>query len=670
MSKFAVKHLAALSLLVLATAGCSSDSNGSRRSLDGVVQSGGTATVRGLPNATVRLYQASTAAPALLASTTSDQDGAFSISIEDIEAGGTMYVTAELGNGVSLIAVIGEEFPDFVTVNELTTVAAAFAFAQFLDGTEIGGDALALSIAAGMSANLAAVGTGESSDVLLSSPNGDESNSLRSTRSLANLVAACVDLPTTHCPTLFNLTTPPGGSTPTNTAQALVNLARNPSVNVTAIFDQARVVERYQPALEMQPDAWTLAVKVNDTGSGNAPFGGTANTVFDDNGYAWINNNTVQGTSVSTMNVIVLKPDGSPADGGDGIATSPVTGGGVLGAGFGISRSVQDGTIWVGNFGWGRDNPGPEGNGDGSVSHFAADGTPISPKTGYDGGTDRVQGIVADHQGNIWTANFGNDKLVVFRDGDPNQPVAADVPCHPFGIAVGADGTAWLSTIGGGLPNEHEDPCDRNATVSHWRLDGDTLTMLSETEVGDENKGLDIDVDGFVWVASGGDDTVYRLDQSGTVVGAFQGGGIDGPWSTRIDDAGNVWVANFGQMDVQPPNNVYRKAALTVLAGPGSPSGLAIGAPISPTTGYTLPSAGAPVLLSDGTPLSETGDGGQPAFTPMMRAVSAVPDRAGNVWVSNNWKPNFTSDLVGDPGGDGMVIFVGLAAPTQPGRTQ
>lgn len=78
----------------------------------------------------------------------------------------------------------------------------------------------------------------------------------------------------------------------------------------------------------------------------------------------------------------------------------------------------------------------------------------------------------------------------------------------------------------------------------------------------------------------------------------------------------------------------------------------------------------APVLLSDGTPLNETGDGKQPAFTPLMRAVSAVPDRAGNVWVSNNWKRNFTSDLVGDPGGDGMVIFVGLAAPTQPGRTQ
>ena len=223
--------------------------------------------------------------------------------------------------------------------------------------------------------------------------------------------------------------------------------------------------------------------------------------------------------------------------------------------------------------------------------------------------------------------------------------------------------------MGGTLPNE-QDPCDPPATVSHWSLDGNQLTMLSLTEIGNELKGLDIDSEGFVWVASGGDDTVYRLDPAGDVVGTFRGGGIDGPWDARIDDAGNVWVANFGEMTVVPPNNIYEHAALSVLAGPDSPTGLPIGTPISPRTGYTLPSAGSPVLLSDGTPLSETGDGQQPAFTPLMRAVSAVPDRAGNVWVSNNWKPNFAADLVGDPGGDGMVIFIGLAAPTQPGRTQ
>ena len=51
-------------------------------------------------------------------------------------------------------------------------------------------------------------------------------------------------------------------------------------------------------------------------------------------------------------------------------------------------------------------------------------------------------------------------------------------------------------------------------------------------------------------VASGGDDTVYRLDPDGDVVGAYNGGGIDAPWAVRIDDVGNVWVANVKHDEV------------------------------------------------------------------------------------------------------------------------
>lgn len=648
-------------LLALGLVGCS-DSD-SPPPLRGVVQSGGNVDVQPLAGATVRLYAAGGDGSTLLASTTTDADGAFTLRVPDRSAQVVRIVRASAPDGVELAAVLGETVPRFVTVNELTSVAAAFAFAQFIDDVAVSGDALALRIAAGMNANLVDIADGTPSPVLLGSPNGDQTNSLRSTRSLANLIADCVRRPAS-CAELFALVTPPA----TDTLGVLVNIARAPAHNVDAIYRRAQRTEPFQPSLAEPPDAWTLAVKVNQTGSAAIPFGGAANTVFDENGYAWINNNTVQGESYSAMSVVVLKPDGSPADGRNGTPRSPVTGGGVLGAGFGISRSMQDGSIWVGNFGWGGLNPGPEGTGTGSVSQFAPNGRPISPDDGYDGGTDRVQGLVVDRDGNVWTANFGNDRLVVFPGGDPDQAVATSLPCHPFGIAIAADGTAWVSTIGAPLFNR--DPCDAHATVSHWRLDGDRLEMLSLTEVGAELKGIDIDFDNHVWVASGGDDTVYRLAPDGEVVGAYRGGGIDAPWAVRIDDAGNVWVANFGVMDVLPPNNVYRNAALSVLAGPDSPSGMPVGTPLSPPTGYTLPSAGAPVLLSDGTPLSETGNGRQPAFTPLMRAVSAVPDRAGNVWVSNNWKPNFTADLEGDPGGDGMVIFIGLAAPTEPGRTQ
>jgi len=69
--------------------------------------------------------------------------------------------------------------------------------------------------------------TGQSSPVLLTSPNADQTNSLRSTRSLANLLAACVNDPDVTA-SLFDLTPPPGGVPPDNTVEALANLARDP----------------------------------------------------------------------------------------------------------------------------------------------------------------------------------------------------------------------------------------------------------------------------------------------------------------------------------------------------------------------------------------------------------------------------------------------------------
>lgn len=660
-----------LSMLLLAATlvGCdfSDDDNSDQTKISGVVQTGcGSTSLETGVFSQVELYKSTGGNAELIGASSADDQGHFWIGFDDDGQAGIYFLKARLDNQIDLMAVLGTEITSNVVINELTSVAAAYSYARFFDfQTDLiagSGDLLPLQIAAGMNANLVDAQSGCPSTVMLNTPNADQTNSLRSLRSLANLASYCVADATVCLPQLQSYVSSGSNQQPTGLLDSLVLLARNPAGDVSGIYDLSRKQDVYEPDLERIPDAWTLAVKVNDTGSAQYTFGGAANTVFDERGYAWINNNVVQGDTVSSNVIVVLKPDGSPSDGKNGTPLSPVTGGGILGPGLGITYNKVSDTIWLGDFGWGGVNPSDSGNG--SVSEIALDGQPISPDSAYDGGTDRVQGILVDNQGNVWSANYGNDKVIVFRGGDPQQAVEIGISCQPFGLAHNPqDDTVWVATVG----------CQEgvaDSVVAHYSLQNGVITQLSSTTVGDVLKGLDVDFDGSVWVASGSDSSVYHLSADGDVLDRITGvTGLASPWNVRIDDAGNVWVSNFGSMDPFDLDNIYSNAAVSVLAGARSESGKPAGTPLSPSTGYTLPSAGEEVILFDGTPLSQTGTN-QPKFTPMMRSVSAVPDRAGNLWVSNNWKPNFHTDLTHNPGGDGMVIFVGLAEPTTPGRTQ
>lgn len=85
---------------------------------------------------------------------------------------------------------------------------------------------------------------------------------------------------------------------------------------------------------------------------------------------------------------------------------------------------------------------------------------------------------------------------------------------------------------------------------------------------------------------------------------------------------------------------------------------------MTPSTGFTLPSGGKQVLLHTGEPLNGAGSKVK-VFQPLMRETAVQPDAAGNLWVTNNWKPGLKADAT-NPGGDGLVIFIGVAAPSAP----
>ncbi|WP_392536645.1 hypothetical protein [Legionella sp. 227] len=624
--------------------------------IKGVVQSGNVSAIP-LANANVTIYTASSASAIPIANATTNGSGQFFIYIppEQIPQTASFYAVARQGNNTKLVTVIGKNLLPAITINELTTVGAAFSMAQFFNNGQISGSSLGLKIASGMNDNLVSPIQGTLSQVITASPNADQTNTMRSLNNLSNLIASCVQNSPGACTVLFGLTTV-NGFAPTNTLDALVNIAHNPANNVLGIYVQSNQFATYQPSLKTKPDAWTLAVKFNNSGSLSAPFGGPAKTVFDKNGYAWITNNVIQGTPNSSNWLIVLKPNGQPADGINDTPTSPLFGGGLLGNAFGITIDTR-GSIWTGNFGWGSCDTCLPPGGEGSVSQFSSTGIPISGPLGYISALYRVQGTVSDKNNNIWMASYGNDRIVVYLNGDPNSAIYYQEPANsgPFDIAIAQDGSAWVS-------NSKTSAGNPGSVINKYVISGTQLikTLDVQLPAGSSTREVSLDSQGNAWVASVNDSTIYKIAPNGTFVAYNGEGGVSGPWGVTVDGDDNIWVANFEGIGFPPQFSISKLCGINTAK---CPTGLTTGDAISPSTGYTLPSAGSQVLLADGTPLN--GAGGPPSFNPLMRLTHAISDQAGNVWAANNWKPLPFSDNYFNPGGDGMVVFIGIAAPPQ-----
>ncbi len=670
MSNFARPFARILALSAFCMGACLA-STGYASTITGTVQSGGTRIPRPLRGAQVTLYEATELQPVALGSATTNFRGEFEIDSPRDSTPSIFFATADIRFGVRYVAIIGPELLPEVTINELTTVAASYSMAQFYRTGEISGDAFALQIAAGMNDNIVSPITGESSEVLLTSPNADETNSLRSTRALANLLAAAADNFIVRL-LLIQATRSYDGTTPSDTSVALANLARDPGQNVPLLYVLSKFRNAYTPALVRKPDAWTVTVKVNDSGDDNFLFGGPANVAFDSKGYVWVTNNVVQRSPNSSRHIMVLQPNGKPAAGEDGAPISPITGGGILGTAWGVTVDPFD-NVWFGNFGWGSpfpdsgDFPTRQPPGNGSVSVIAPDGTPISGNEGFYGSAYRVQAIESDSQGNVWMASFGNDRLVLFPEGNPRNAVFYQQEEHtgPFGVAIDeVDGTVWM-TNSGGLTGRNQ------SSIAKFELGpAGQIRRVFKIDVGDTLKVVDLDSQGNAWFTSQGNDRVYAVQPDGTFFRqrGYGGGGMDGPWGLAIDGEDNVWIANFGQTE----RGVFRRGGLTKLAGINPayrPADKAMGGALSPPSGYTVPSGGSQVLSHDGTPLTESR---LPTFIPLQRQTSLQIDRAGNIWTINNYKPRWSTDFLAydngeltpadaDPGGDGLIIFVGLA---------
>ncbi|MGB7292568.1 MAG: NHL repeat-containing protein [Thermodesulfobacteriota bacterium] len=673
--------LAGLLPLVIPIVSCDTGDN-NLAELSGFVRSGD----QPVDLSTVTLYSTVTGqGPRLLGQSQNDVSGFFSISYRaPSDPDAVLYLTADrsLINSsqqsqepqagfIRLATVLGTPpVMSEIVINERTTVATAYALAQFINPTGIDGTVPGLQNAAATARNLVNVQTGDVGSVLGSFPNGNITSAMATFNSLANLLAACVRTGS-ECPSLFSLATTPRGDAPENTFQAAVNIAHFPWQNVEDLLSLSQQQSLYSPALGPDADlkAWTLAIRYQGNGQ---ELDGPGNIAFDKDGNAWIINNYVfqlspfdpTGMVCGGEQLLRFTPTGEDFPG------APYQGGGVYGAGFGVTLDPS-GDVWVGNFGFqGSNCPNNIGELSQTVSQFASDGTPISPNSqgnasgdfhgGWQGAGNtirRPQGTVSDPLGNIWIANCGGDSITQFPSGDPDAAFEiapldnSDDPLvqTPFGLVIDPMGHAWVTS-------------NANDSVFAFDTDGALIHSLTGTAASVAGiirpMGIASDALGNIWVANSGIirppcgsppdlslfDSVDMANQPGftgenasvTMIrpdgmpspdSPFKGGGLIVPWGIAVDGNGNIWVANF---------DGKRVSELCGATPESCPPGFETGDPISPNGGYSS--------------------------NALVRNTGVAIDPSGNVWLANNWE---TVPIQQNPGGHEIVVFIGLAKPVK-----
>jgi sugar lactone lactonase YvrE len=334
---------------------------------------------------------------------------------------------------------------------------------------------------------------------------------------------------------------------------------------------------------------------------------------FDSRGDIWVTNNFQPPGTGPGLYTIALDPTGAPRLGG------AVAGGGIQGNGWGIAVDQRD-RVWLSNFT--GDDPNPfysaAFQGGNAASLLTSDGIPLSGPGGFTEGDLRApQGIAVDQRGNVWIANHLGASVTLYPEGDPSRArvITGGGLFKPFAVVVDGRGDVW---VGNGA-------IDATVEGSLTRISPDGVAAGPfVVERMRSPQGIAIDSGGDLWVASLVDQTVSRIGPDGRLKGRFRAPSLGGPWGVAIDGDDNVWVASF----------VAQK--LTQLCGrrvATCPPGSRTGDPISP-------------------PLAGFTNGG------LQHLTAVQVDQSGNVWVANNW-----ANIVPTVGGDGLVEFIGAAAP-------
>jgi hypothetical protein len=525
-----------------------------------------------------------------------------------------------------LMAVLGmctnktfsQTLPAKVQMNEVTTIAAAYALAGYAtDATHISGNeneattgTMGLANAAATAWTLASLTTG---DALTPGLYGTAVQMEINT--LGNILASCVNVsgPTAgKCPQVLP-------NAQSDTAAAAIYIAQNPGSNIGPLFSAATSYQPFSPALSAAPNDWTIGITY---GGNNYSMSGPQELAIDAYGNVWVtNNDTCNGGGYCLTE---LSPQGVDLSGPNGY-----TGGGLNGS-VGIAIDAS-GNVWVAN------------SGNSSLSEFtpaANNGVGVTAVSGANGFTLPISDpenppipweLALDSQDDVWITDVGNSYLFEYSSGafiytSGQFEGGLDTPS---GIAIDSNDDIWIADPDG-LSGNQVSEFDPVYNIG-GQIIGATPDPGGPYTAGSAPEKPAIDPYGYVWVSNyggpnggqGSDGDVSSIwfwepGQMPAVTYLYSVGGIQGTYggaySVAIDGAGNVWSANYG------PNETAHQMGTDTNPVLGSVSELNNnGGAMSPPNGY------------------------QPGLN---QAIAIAIDASGNVWTVINGQSNVL-ELVG-----------------------
>jgi streptogramin lyase len=472
-----------------------------------------------LVGSTVTLYAVSSAgygsAATALGSTVTDASGNFSLTSYTCPSDNPMtYFTATGGiSGTNTTAnpmirlILGtgpcSTIPGTIIINELSTVATVYALRSFTDVNtlSIGApstNAVGLANAFGLIDVLYNSTTG-TSGTLFSRP-GIPASVVEKFDSLADILVSCVNSasPFAACGSLFQAATPPGGALPTNTQQALLDIASNPSNDVSEIYALQSSVQApvpFLPTLSAAPKTWLFGV-----------YHGFATTVqpeelaVDESGNVYVAD---QGMSGASGGLIRLTPSGAVTE-FTVDASAP----------FGVAVTSA-GDIWVTN------------SLNGTLVEYNAAGAVVAgPVTGL----TSPRTVVVDLTGNLWVANTGANSILEFSSsGVLLNTFRVGGLAVPFDVAVDGVGDVWSAN-------------EKANSIS--RISGGVVTSFSQNGLSTP-MGIVADNEGHIWV--GNSDATTRISEftsTGAPINFYPNGGSGRVLRLASDGAANLWASD------------------------------------------------------------------------------------------------------------------------------